>query len=125
MIQNGIGSILGMGGGGKVAFGSYVGTGAAGVSDPCSVTCDFEIKIFFIIPDRPDLNRYETVCYEFKPWVQGETNPYVGNRPNGLQTAWTAAVTVTWNGNTISWHGFYPAIQGNVNGQIYRWIALG
>ena len=103
-------------GGAKFAFGSYVGDGRYGSSRPNSLTFDFEPKLLFVQSEAGDTQSSIIV-------LRGAR---AGTLFPGFQYSDSRYVTMTWDGNTVSWyneqHGTY---QLNANGGTYYYLALG
>lgn len=98
----------------KITYGSYAGTGVYGKDNPNSLTFDFEPKVIFI----SNGSQYATYD-EYILWaVRGATYP-ISDYNNALN------VSMTWNGNTVSWYGGNKERQLNVSGQTYVYVAIG
>ena len=109
----------------KIAIGSYVGTGTFSLSNPNSLTFDFEPKIVFIVSDGANA---------FWPGVamirgQGYST---GFGTMGGSTGSEQDLTITWSGNTVTWYtsvnmsgGFDQYAQMNTSGKTFRYVALG
>ena len=104
------GNVIGV----QIATGSYTGTGTSGASNPNSLTFDFVPKIVFISIDNAQI-------------IKSSMFPYI----------WGAARTVVQNGDmtniivcsvsdkTLSWYASDYALQLNVSGAKYNYIAIG
>lgn len=112
-----------LGGGAKIQTGSYVGTGTYGSSNPCSLTFDFEPKLFVFFATENAIYYYgqntssSTVTHIIMLW--------------GTTTAWVSGSGgyrnyITYTSNKISWYNDSSAArQCNESGTTYKYCALG
>lgn len=97
----------------RIEFGSYVGTGKHGSSNPCILTFGFEPKAVLI------------TCHNAgtRPiWVNGQTSGAIF-----CDHTTTGSCSLTWSGNTLSWSssGGSPNRQLNISGTTYHYVAIG
>lgn len=124
-----------LGGGAKIATGSYVGTGTYGESNPCSLTFDFVPKLV-IISGIVDTSTWPGSSIQLHTgiWSAAGYNGMQVIQSNSLAnnnnaTAWSIHASVT--NNTFSWHtgpkdgGGSSRHQLNNSGQKYCWVAIG
>lgn len=109
--------------GAKIQTGSYVGTGTYGSSNPCSLTFDFEPKLFVFFATENAIYYYgqntssSTVTHIIMLW--------------GTTTAWVSGSGgyrnyITYTSNKISWYNDSSAArQCNESGTTYKYCALG
>jgi len=109
----------------KIQTGSYVGTGAFGASNPCSLTFLFPPKAVWITVSG-DLTHVKQVISH--TWIRGDPFGYVYTFYNNG----SARCNLTWSGNTLSWYGQGYAtgidtagIQMNTAGYGYYYAAIG
>ena len=99
-----------------IAYGSYVGTGAYGASNPNTLTFPFKPLVVFPSAQEQDSDAAHDV------W----TRPLANTASAFLSSAKTY---ITWTDNGISWYSggtngsaYY---QHNTSGQTYHYIAIG
>ena len=97
----------------QIYTGSYVGTGTYGQSNPNTLTFPFEPKAVFISGvSGPSY----TTCFMFYKSIFGM----------GLVSASVVSVSLTWEGNFVSWYSDQNAEgQFNSTGSIYYYVAVG
>lgn len=100
----------------KIATGSYTGTGTYGDANANSLTFDFVPKVFFV-SDAEGIR-----CS--LPWLNGQTVGYVADSDIS-NILGGSAMTLSWNGNTISWYQASVKRQLNDAGKTYPYVAIG
>lgn len=84
----------------KFVFGSYVGTGTSGVSNPTRLTFDFEPRVVFICPNIIPTN-YSGPYYAYViTFFSGAGSVATTMTGNG----WVESVAVTWEGGNLSFY---------------------
>lgn len=108
----------------RVQFGSYVGTGTHGSSNPNSLNLSFTPRFLLVMNgDRPkSLNSYAN----FALFVYGVAN---GITVGPSSSNYEIPLFATWNKNSVSWYNSnsdYGATgQMNNSGITYRYVAIG
>lgn len=99
----------------NIAYGTYVGTGTYGKSNPNTLTFDFEPKLLIFATQSSNSNgQIASIHHMVFPMTFSE--PIYSAR----------ASTISWNGNTVSWyHAEYEEAQLNASGKTYYYIAIG
>lgn len=103
----------------KIATGSYTGTGTGGSDNPNQITLPFSAKMFIVqYATGAASNAYMFI------WSEGVTYAYSTVKYSATTGG---SVFVSATDNLISWYaiGSDPAIQCNVSGASYSWIAFG
>lgn len=105
----------------RIATGSYTGTGTHGVSNPNSLTFEFEPKLVIVELSRPDsTNNYKGALFV-----------YDQEKYDGIGVASSnAGITLTWSANSVSWYTEFTGSSAaksqfnNANAK-YNYIAIG
>ena len=103
----------------RLQTGSYTGNGTYGVNNPCTLTFDFIPKLILILP-TPKGNGY----FYFHTLTNSITN-------SGSSRSIGMNCVASLNGTTFSWYTTaasddVPTMQqGNYNGYVYVWYAIG
>lgn len=99
----------------RVQFGSYVGTGTYGSSNPNTLTFDFVPKM--VIISGYTSNGYTTVTF-----VRGASS--AGYPANGTMYF---SMNLSWNDKKVSWYNdaYDAAQQANKSGYRYNYVAIG
>lgn len=120
----------------NIVWGSYVGTGKYGQSNPNTLTFPFEPKIVFISPTVPLTLGGSTLPVPIPTAIRGMTKGLAyGYYPYGS----SSYATLTWNGNTLSWWNsclssynedteqpiYNPEYQLNTKNTTYFYVAIG
>lgn len=101
----------------KVVYGSYVGTGTCGQSNPSSLTFDFEPKVLVFLSSSfmGQMVAYRngaTFMSSCSFWSDG-----------GYDAQYC---TFVWSGNTVTWYNKNDAsYQKNGSGATYYYLAIG
>lgn len=109
----------------QIATGSYVGTGTAGSSNPNSLTFDFIPKVLIVQAyDRSSFNAGLDDFLNFAIMVNG-ISLYMGVRSDSNVSS--KSVSVTWNGNTVSWYSTTSNAMSQLNSgsEKYFYVAFG
>lgn len=102
----------------RIQTGSYVGTGAVGSTNPCSLTFNFKPKLLFVLASNAS-HAHDTTSMGIMVWA-GQ---------NGIEKQ-GSAFTFNESTNTLSWYTSNTVennkykLQSNVSGMTYRWIAF-
>ena len=96
----------------KVATGSYIGTGAYGSANPCSLTFGFVPKVVLIeARSRADSRTF--------PWLNGALYGNVDSISSKYNI-------LSWDGNTLAWYSSTSYVeQLNISGEEYLYLAIG
>lgn len=100
----------------KIAAGSYVGTGKAGISNPNRVTVGFRPKLLIV---------YDREYSEYFHLHIAESPSSDSVRKNGTSVSWTGLKTFSVADDGISWYGSSAYAQFDVSGNTYDWVAIG
>lgn len=101
----------------RVQFGSYVGTGTYGSSNPNTLTFDFVPKMVFVWGFGNSSG--DSLYYQFMFYGENYTSIYIGDG-NGNSTK------VSWDSKTVSWyHNGDRYSQLNESSRTYRFFAIG
>lgn len=93
----------------KCASGAYVGSGTYGSGSPNKVQLDFTPRFAIVLPAECEKSTYGSFTSLF--WVEGQTK--FGN------------ITISANGNVLSWYGSAAANQLNESGKKYLYYVCG
>lgn len=98
----------------KVVTGSYTGTGTYGKSNPNTIVCGFEPKLFVVCKENAN-----TSYSGGSVWVRGV--------PTGLGgDTQVSPENLTWGEDGLSWYNDYDAErQLNTSDETYYWCAIG
>lgn len=112
-------------GGAKIQTGSYVGTGTYGQANPCSLTFDFEPKVWSIYCYGKSYSVMSMAINIVPYGVDGYLDAYVQSSPTMV-----ARNKVSYSGNTVSWYtteSTAPSAQGQLNNSsdTYYYFAIG
>lgn len=113
----------------KIDVGSYVGTGTYGSSNPNSLTFGFEPKIL-IVSKRKTLYIYndtiEPILVEFLT-TEYESQPVGAYNASGVvyMKKSSDGKTVSWYATSKEYASSVEALQNNVSGTTYYYIAIG
>ena len=124
-----------LGGGAKIATGSYIGTGTYGASNPCSLTFDFAPK-FFVVSNTLDPSKGAgssvSVCTGIWTTINyNGMNVFESSSVASNYTASAWSIHATANENTLSWHtgpsenGGSAEFQLNSSNLRWCWVAIG
>lgn len=108
----------------RVQFGSYVGTGTYGSSNPNSLNLSFTPRFLLVMKgDRPTSSRSYA---NFALFVYGVANGITVGPSSGN---YEIPLYATWNKNSISWYNsnsdYGDTGQMNESGTKYRYVAIG
>lgn len=103
-----------LGGGVKIATGSYVGTGIYGASNPCSLTFDFVPKLVAIGGKSTNSGITTSVIIAGMKSFSNVTSDYGGAR-----------FSIIWDNQTVSWYSSNVTEQQNIADEVYQYIAFG
>ena len=108
----------------RVQFGSYVGTGTYGESNPNTLNLSFTPR-FLLVMNGNKLESYSTYA-NFALFVYGVVN---GITVGPSSSNYEIPLFATWNKNSISWYGTNSDYGGtgqlNKSGTKYRYVAIG
>lgn len=99
----------------RVQFGSYVGTGTYGSSNPNTLTFDFVPKMVFVWGFGNSSGN--SLYYQFMFYGEVYTSVYTGDG-NGNGTS------VSWDSKTVSWYTNNRYAQLNESSRTYRFFAI-
>ena len=105
----------------KIATGSYVGTGTYGQNNPNSLTFEFEPKFVVIYRQTNGANDYSVGSPAFM--ISSANGSTQNTQSNSYE--WWGYLSVTWNGNTVSYYSSNNLDQKNISGNTYFYIAIG
>lgn len=95
----------------RIAYGSYVGTGTYGQSNPNTLTFGFR-PVVVILTGSTEFYMDPPVLLRPMPTLPG---------PDG-----SMAINLTWGDTNLSWYAVNSAnSQGNTNGATYYYVAIG
>ena len=101
----------------QTAVGSYVGDGLSGSENPNHLEFDFAPKLVILVIDGKRVLKTGTVL------IAGQSSSA------GIGTSYSSGsclnLTVTWEGNGVSWYGGDAERQLNEEGSTYAYFALG
>ena len=113
---------LATGGLGRIAYGSYIGTGTYGANNPCSLTFPFSPQIVMITIH--EINSASSQPLISGPWIRGMSNGRLIVQPVAYSN--NNYVNLTWNGNALSFYSTKDAnYQLNLKDGIYYFFAIG
>lgn len=94
----------------QLYFTTYTGSGTYGAATPNSLT--FPKQPYLILIQSPEGSYLITLrgAATYQALMSGSTNYFSGS--------------ITWSGNTVSWHGSYAHAQMNTSKDVYRVLAL-
>ena len=120
--QTSLAALMSAMGAGKIAAGSYTGTGTYGESNPKTLKFNFLPKAIFIMSDGTDNNTVKNATLLIIPQInRGRLS---GDHVGGGY--WGGAFeSIKVNGNSVLWWGNWAEHQLNANGTKYAYIALG
>lgn len=98
----------------EIQWGSYLGTGTYGESNPTSITFRFIPRFVFVIPEN---FRSAESAYFLVRWVYG-LNSIVWHYPDGV-------TSYTLDGNTLNWVSDSATSQYNEQNHKYYYIGIG
>lgn len=101
----------------RIQTGSYVGTGTYGADNPCTLTFDFTPKYVHIYPHL----QFTTICYGV--FYYSPQKMFCGDNSSNYMQAIDLSVSV--NGNTISWYSDGYNSQLNNSSGTYYYVAIG
>lgn len=99
----------------RIQFGSYVGTGTYGSSNPNTLTFDFVPKMVFVWGFGN--NSGNSLYYQFMFYGENYTSVYIGDTNN-------RSTTVSWDSKTVSWYTGDRYKQLNESSRTYRFFAI-
>ena len=96
----------------QIYTGSYVGTGTYGADNPNTLTFPFEPKLVFVVGSDSLAGQSLAMIHpsNFAFSVVNATNQYL---------------SITWDGNSVSYFGTSDGRQFNQAGKTYCYVALG
>ena len=99
----------------KITAGTYIGTGQYGISHPNTLTFPFVPKLVVIQEKATGSSNSGAIL------IYGQESC------TGIVTAHGLALTVSWEGKSLSWYTSqdYPQYQLNTNTQTYYYLAIG
>lgn len=101
----------------RVQFGSYVGTGTYGSSNPNALTFDFVPKMVFVWGFGNSSGN--SLYYQFMFYGENYTSIYIGDGNSN-------STKVSWDSKTVSWyHNGDRYQQLNESSRTYRFFAIG
>lgn len=103
---------------GKIAYGSYIGTGTYGSSNPCRLTFNFVPLLLIVVPMKTGINSYEITAFPSAGW-------YWLKHAFSTDTSVKVIDGMELSGATVSWHGSGSSTQANMTGITYKYLALG
>ena len=116
----------GGGGGAQIAFGTYNGTGTNGRANPTSLIFNFEPKLLWVTKSGfiESTHRSSSTTADYLNLQMFLINGVTSASLNNGTTA-TGTVTISWSGNTVSWHSSNADLQLNSGGRSYYYLAIG
>lgn len=99
----------------RVQFGSYVGTGTYGSSNPNTLTFDFVPKMVFVWGFGNSSGN--SLYYQFMFYGENYTSVYIGDGDN-------RSTKVSWDSKTVSWYTGDRYTQLNESSRTYRFFAI-
>lgn len=99
----------------RVQFGSYVGTGTYGSSNPNTLTFDFVPKMVFVWGFGNSSGN--SLYYQFMFYGENYTSVYIGDGNN-------RSTKVSWDSKTVSWYTSDRYKQLNESSRTYRFFAI-
>ena len=101
----------------QTAVGSYVGNGQYGSTAPNHLEFDFAPKVIILVIDEKSVLKTGTVL------IAGQSSSA------GISTSYSSGsclnLSITWEGNKVSWYGGDAERQLNEEGSTYFYFALG
>ena len=110
--------------GAKIAIGSYVGTGVAGLRNPSSLTFNFTPRLVIVQSETLSSLNYSSGGFaEFAIMVNG-VQRFISQKKDSVSNS---PVIITWGESSVSWYNEYdyPTGQLNTSGKNYRYVAIG
>ena len=107
----------------KIVTGSYVGTGGYKESNPTTLSFDFVPKVVIFYQKDSGGVSATTTSKGGALLVNGVTQYYVSDYIGNA--SYTKYITITWNGNSVSWYGDNAEAQMNKSGIEYVYAAFG
>ena len=107
----------------RIATGSYVGTGGYKESNPTTLSFDFVPKVVIFYQKDSGGVSATTSSRGGALLVNGVTKYYVSEYAGASSN--TEYITITWNGNSVSWYGDDAGAQMNKSGIEYVYAAFG
>ena len=101
----------------KVQFGSYVGTGTYGASNPNTIICGFPPKM--VVVQRKDGTAYSDRLIV----VSGVTSSGINGGDTNILCSWSST-GVSWYSPCTNQYNA-PGYQYNRSGETYCWFAIG
>lgn len=118
---------LGVGGGAKIAFGSYVGTNLGGAANAITLTFDFEPRLLWVYRFRQASYSYPQLFIITKYDASDKISGYYYAEWNTSSDAFkeTALISSTFSGNTVSWYANSGSAMMNTSNVTYYYFAIG
>ena len=107
----------------KIVTGSYVGTGGYKESNPTTLSFDFVPKVVIFYQKDSGGVAASSKSRGGALLVNGVTKYYVSDYIGDSSN--TEYITITWNGNSVSWYGDDAEAQMNKSGIEYVYAAFG
>lgn len=99
----------------RVQFGSYIGTGTYGSSNPNTLTFDFVPKMVFVWGFGNSSGN--SLYYQFMFYGENYTSVYIGSNND-------RSTKVSWDSKTVSWYTVDRYEQLNQSSRTYRFFAI-
>ena len=101
----------------KIAVGSYTGSGSCGASSPRTLTFAFQPKLVIVVENSWDYLKAGTALISGQSLSAG-----IGG---GTSSGACLGLTVSWSGNSVTWHGPGAEKQLVVENCEYFYCAVG
>ena len=101
----------------KIAVGSYTGSGSCGASSPRTLTFAFQPKLVIVVENSWDYLKAGTALISGQSLSAG-----IGG---GTNSGACLGLTVSWSGNSVTWHGPSAEKQLDVENCEYFYCAVG
>lgn len=108
---------------GKIAYGSYIGTGTYGASNPCSLTFPFAPKILIITAYGTPSSTSTTQKTYFLAVIGQSGGSAISGAAGNAGTA--RGISASVSNTSMDWYGDSDTQQGNINTKQYHYIAIG
>ena len=108
---------------GKIAYGSYIGTGTYGSSNPCRLTFPFTPKILIITAYGTPSSTSTTQKTHFLAVIGQSGGSAISGAAGNAGTA--RGISASVSNTSMDWYGDSDTQQGNINTKQYHYIAIG